>query len=164
MPKPWVVGRLDKLVSHTKKTGANLWARACREAGVESQTLHATRHTFITLARRGGARTEVVEQITHNSSGTIVDHYTHWEPLCQAVLAIRLPVPVARVAKNVAALAARPVLSERIGWRRRELNPIMHASASAWKSLIQHQLGSISIPLHPARSIWIRGLEQGRGT
>jgi integrase len=115
-------GRLDKLVSHTKKTGANLWARACREAGVESQTLHATRHTFITLARRGGARAEVVERITHNAAGTIVDHYTHWdwEPLCEAVLAIRLPGPVA---KNVAALAARTIFSERIRWRRRELNP-----------------------------------------
>ncbi|MET0794627.1 MAG: tyrosine-type recombinase/integrase, partial [Polyangiaceae bacterium] len=115
-------GSLDRLVNHTKKSGANLWARACQEAGVESQTLHATRHTFITLARRGGARAEVVERITHNSSGTIVDHYTHWdwEPLCEAVLAIRLPEPVA---KNVAALAARPIFSEKTEWRRRELNP-----------------------------------------
>src|SRR5882724_6997196 len=47
-------GRLDKLVSHTKKTGANLWALACREAGVERLTRHAMRHAFITLvlARR----------------------------------------------------------------------------------------------------------------
>ena len=118
-------GRVDKFVHHTKKTGAHLWARACREAGVEGQTLHATRHTFVTLARRGGARAEVVERITHNAAGTIVDHYTHWdwEPLCQAVLAIRLPAPAARVAKNVAVLANRPAFSERIQWRRREPTP-----------------------------------------
>lgn len=116
-------GNLERLVNHTKKSGAKLWARACREAGVESQTLHATRHTFITLARRAGARTEVVERITHNSSGTIVDHYTHWdwEPLCEAVLAIRLPEPVA---KNVAALAARPIFSVQTEWRRRELKSV----------------------------------------
>jgi integrase len=119
-------GSLERLVNHTKKSGAKLWARACSEAGVESQTLHATRHTFITLARRGGARTEVVERITHNSSGTIVDHYTHWdwEPLCEAVLAIRLPVSIA---KNVAAVPHKrrnPQLSPGVrGWRRRELNP-----------------------------------------
>jgi hypothetical protein len=96
-------GRVDKLVNHTKKTGAHLWARACREAGVESLTLHSTRHTFITLARRGRARAEVVERITHNAAGTIVDHYTHrdWQPLRQAVLAVRLPAPVA---ENVAAV------------------------------------------------------------
>ena len=50
------------------------------------------------------------------------------------------------------------------GWRRRELNPIRSLRAAAWKSLIQHQLGSISIPLNPARSIWIRGLAHGRAT
>lgn len=95
---------------------------------------------------------EVVERITHNAAGTIVDHYTHWdwEPLCQAVLAVGLrgpaapaapsappapaappapvvsPVPAAPaalVAKNVATLAARPVFLEESGWRRRELNP-----------------------------------------
>jgi hypothetical protein len=38
-------------------------------------------------------------------------------------------------------------------WRRRELNPIRSLRGSAWTSLIQHQLGSISLPLNPARSI-----------
>lgn len=49
--------------------------------------------------------------ITHNAAGTIVDHYTHWDwgPLCEAVLAIRLPGPLA---KNVAALAAWPFFRE----------------------------------------------------
>ena len=123
-------GRVERLVHHTKKTGSTLWDRACGEAGVQNLTLHATRHTFITLARRGGARTEVVEQITHNARGTIVDHYTHWDwqPLCQAVLALQLPTSrelqppraAARVAKNVATLAAATAITEEKWWRRRE--------------------------------------------
>lgn len=48
--------------------------------------------------------------------------------------------------------------------RQGELNPIRGFHRSVRRSLIQHQLGSISIPLNPARSIWIRRLEQGRGT
>jgi integrase len=91
-------GKVAHLVHHTKKTGGTLWERACDAAGVKNLSLHSSRHTFITLARRGGARVEVVERITHNAAGTIVDHYTHWdwEPLCQAVLAIQLPEPVAK--------------------------------------------------------------------
>jgi hypothetical protein len=87
--------------------------------GVENLSLHSSRHTFITLAGRAGARSEVVERITHNASGTIVDHYTHWdwEPLCQAVLAIQLPEPVA---KNVATVSETVGFSEGEGWRRRE--------------------------------------------
>jgi hypothetical protein len=55
---------------------------------VNKVSLHSTRHTFITLARRGGARAEVIERITHNAAGSIVDQYTHWDwaPLCEAVL------------------------------------------------------------------------------
>lgn len=49
-------------------------------------------------------------------------------------------------------------------WRRRESNPIKPLRESARESPIQHQLGSILIPLNPARSIWILGLERRRGT
>lgn len=45
---------------------------------------------MITWARRGGARPDVLEKITHNAAGRIIDQYTHWdwEPLCQAVLCL----------------------------------------------------------------------------
>jgi integrase len=91
--------------------------------GVTNRSLHSTRHTFITLARRGGARTEVVEQITHNAAGTIVDHYTHrdWNELCQAVLALQLPA--VDVAKNVATLSVSTAFLDETRWRRRESNP-----------------------------------------
>jgi hypothetical protein len=79
--------------NHTRSSGSKLWVRACARAGVTNLSLHSTRHTFITLARRGGARTEVVERITHNATGSIVDQYTHWDwaPLCDAVLALDRP-------------------------------------------------------------------------
>ena len=45
---------------------------------------------MITWARRGGARKEVLERVTHNATGDIVDHYTHfdWFPLCEAILCL----------------------------------------------------------------------------
>ena len=67
--------------------------------------------------------------------------------------------------RRLAAVAVYAYMRDgEIMWRRRESNPIRPLRRSARKSLIQHQLGSISIPLTPARSIWSRGLEQGRGT
>lgn len=76
--------------AHTKSTAYKMWRRACVAAGVENRTLHSTRRTFISLARRGGARKDVVEKITHNAAGDIVDLYTTWDwaPLCEAVLAM----------------------------------------------------------------------------
>lgn len=51
---------------------------------------HLTRHTMISFARRGGARADVLECVTHNAKGSIIDQYTHfdWEPLCDAVRCI----------------------------------------------------------------------------
>ncbi|HVW30435.1 MAG TPA: hypothetical protein VHC69_33995 [Polyangiaceae bacterium] len=51
---------------------------------------HLTRHTMITWARRGGAPADVLESVTHNAAGAIIDQYTHWdwEPLCKAVACI----------------------------------------------------------------------------
>jgi integrase len=65
-----------------------LFQRALGKAGVANLSLHATRHTFLTLCRRGGARKEVIERVTHNASGDTVDQYTHWDwgPLCEAVM------------------------------------------------------------------------------
>jgi hypothetical protein len=64
----------------------------CAATAVTARRTHDTRHTFISLARRDGARKEVLERVTHNSCGDIVDHYTQfdWEPLCEAVACLRL--------------------------------------------------------------------------
>ena len=62
-------------------------ARDARRAGVENKGSHAFRRGFISGARSGGARTEVMEQITHNAAGKIVDLYTTWEwpTLCEVM-------------------------------------------------------------------------------
>jgi integrase len=64
----------------------------CAATGITARRVHDSRHTFISLARRDGARKEVLERVTHNAAGDIVDRYTtfDWEPLCEAVLCLRL--------------------------------------------------------------------------
>jgi integrase len=83
---------------HTKATAYNLFVQSCKEAGVTNRTLHSTRHTFLTLAHRGGASKAVAEKVTHNAKGDIVDQYTHrdWEELCRAVLCLTEPLLLTR--------------------------------------------------------------------
>jgi integrase len=76
---------------HTKSSGYKAWRKSCVEAGVGNISLHSTRNTFITWTRRCGARKEVLERVTHNARGDIVDRYTAWDwrPLCEAVACLR---------------------------------------------------------------------------
>jgi len=76
--------------AHTKSSAYKAMARACGAVGVRFEGCHLTRHTMITHARRGGAREDVLECVTHNAKGSIIDQYTHfdWEPLCDAVLCL----------------------------------------------------------------------------
>jgi integrase len=71
----------------------------CPEVGVQPLTFHRTRDTFASLCRRGGARKDVVEKITHNATGDTLDTYTHfdWAPLCEAVLCLGLTLKPATV-------------------------------------------------------------------
>jgi integrase len=66
-------------------------AKDCKRAGVVCRGQHATRHTFISAAQRDGADKSVVEQLTHNAAGTMIDRYTHreWDELCAAILCLR---------------------------------------------------------------------------
>lgn len=61
-------------------------------AGVRPRSFHATRHSFITHAQRGGADKKQLEKATHNSAGEMIDRYTHgvWKPICDAVLCFSL--------------------------------------------------------------------------
>ena len=47
---------------------------------------------MISAARSSGARRDVLEQITHNARGAIIDVYTAWEwpALCEAVSCLRV--------------------------------------------------------------------------
>ncbi len=76
----------------TKSSAYKGWRRACRAAGVTNRTVHSSRHTFITLTRRGGADIGIVELITHNPAGKIIDVYNHrdWADFCAAVLCLKI--------------------------------------------------------------------------
>ncbi len=76
--------------AHTKSSLYKALRRACAIVTVRFEGCHLTRHTMITWARRGGAPRDVIERLTHNAAGAIIDQYTHydWKPLCEAVLCI----------------------------------------------------------------------------
>lgn len=59
---------------------------------VPRRRVHALRASFISFARSDGAREDVLERITHNARGTVVDGYTYfgWEALCESVRALRV--------------------------------------------------------------------------
>lgn len=73
---------------HTESSAYKQWLRACAQARVPNrQGKHTGRHTFVTMAQRGGAAKERVRLITHNPKGDMIDQYTQrdWVPLCEAV-------------------------------------------------------------------------------
>ena len=82
--------RLKGTIPHTKNSAYYRFKCALEATGLKSRTLHATRNTFVSLARNGGAIKEHLERITHNASGDTVDDYTTWEwlPICRAMLCV----------------------------------------------------------------------------
>lgn len=89
--------RAYTLGTHSKSSAYKMWRRACDAARVDNQSLHATRHTFITQARRVGCAPDHLERVTHNARGTMIDRYTHldWDPLCEAVVGVSYAPPPA---------------------------------------------------------------------
>jgi integrase len=90
-PDDFIVPRMDGSC-HSRHSAYKLWRKACAATGVTNRSLHSTRHTFITLCRRAGARADVLERVTHNAAGAMIDNYTHfdWAPLCDAVLCLQM--------------------------------------------------------------------------
>lgn len=65
----------------------------CRRVGIPStQTTHAARRTFVTLAIAGGAAESWVRRITHNASGDVLAGYqvNDWPAMCDAVARIKV--------------------------------------------------------------------------
>lgn len=93
----------------------------CERIGVPPLTFHRSRDTFISLCRRAGAPKDLVERITHNSSGQVIDRYTHidWAPLCAAVMVVQLPMPsppgLSLPGSEGAALSMSPSMSAQEG-------------------------------------------------
>jgi integrase len=87
LPEDWIVPSRVLVGPHTRSSAYKTWRRTLKQAEVVNMGPHSARHSFITHARRGGAPKDVLEQVTHNARGDIVDQYTHWDwdPLCSAV-------------------------------------------------------------------------------
>ncbi len=87
---------------HTKSSAYKMWRKACVAAEVANVSLHSTRHTFITLACRRSPK-EVVEVLTHNAKGEVIDIYNHkqWEDLCQVIALISLEPPRLQVVTSL---------------------------------------------------------------
>ncbi len=95
-PDGFIVPRIDApTAALTRSMTYKRLEADCKLAGVPRRGQHAARHAFITQAQRGGARKELVEQITHNAKGDMVDQYTHWEwaPLCEAMVCLPSLLP-----------------------------------------------------------------------
>jgi integrase len=84
----YIISRRDGLSKSQSRDSVYEWFQtALARLGFKNQTMHATRNTFISLTRRGGARKDVLKVITHNTTGEVIDVYTKfdWLPLCEAV-------------------------------------------------------------------------------
>jgi integrase-like protein len=111
------------------------------------------RHTFITIARREGARKDVLERITHNAHGDIVDQYTHWDwaPLCEAVSCFRCD----------AKCDASDSEAEN-KWRRRESNSEVWRYATRRRRCLFRSKCSIPIAFTPGSEVLSSSLESPR--
>lgn len=108
----FIVERLDQPGENlTRSMTYKALERDCKTAKVKRRGQHATRHTFLTQARRAspGAK-ELAEKITHNAEGEMVDNYTHWEwePLCNVVIAFPSLLPNSETAPGSAPPANDP--------------------------------------------------------
>jgi integrase len=63
--------------------------------GLRARRQHDYRRTFITLTREDGARSDLLEAVTHGPRGRIIDVYTTWPwpALCAEVAKLRIEVP-----------------------------------------------------------------------
>ena len=68
-----------------------------RNVGIVARDSVGRVRYLITYARRGGAQKDMLERVTHNASGDILDVYTDadgiWPALCEAVLCLKVQWP-----------------------------------------------------------------------
>lgn len=101
-----IVPDLHTKRARTKNQTIKALYRDLEKAKIERKGTHAFRRFFVTFARSDGARSDVVERITHNAKGEQIDGYTYfgWDVLCEAVACLRIDlrrgevVQMARVA------------------------------------------------------------------
>jgi integrase len=134
---------------HTNSSAYRILRTACKRAEVQLRGVHSTRRTFISLARRAGARKDVVERITHNARGDIVDVYTFWDwkPLCEAVTLVTLDEATGVSAEISAPAAVAESKWSRGGSKQRS----SHTTSQIQPEVVdpQGQHGGLNSPRNP---------------
>jgi integrase len=79
------------LGARTKNQAIKALYRDCARLGMERRGTHSGRRWFVTYSRADGARTDLLERVTHNAAGTMIDRYTYfgWPELCAEVAKLR---------------------------------------------------------------------------
>jgi integrase len=91
-PDDFIVPDPRKMGARTQSQATKAHKRDAELIGVPNKGSHALRRFMISAARSSGARRDVLEQITHNARGAIIDVYTAWEwpARCAAVSWLRV--------------------------------------------------------------------------
>ena len=86
-PDDFIVPDPRTMAARTQSQATKSHKRDAELIGIPNKGSHALRRFMISAARSSGARRDVLEQITHNARGAIIDVYTSWEwpALCEAV-------------------------------------------------------------------------------
>ena len=80
------------MAARTQSQATKAHRRDAELIGVPHKGSHGLRRFMISAARSSGARSDVLERITHNARGAIIDVYTAWEwpALCEAVSCLKV--------------------------------------------------------------------------
>ena len=95
----------------------------CQVLGLRGRRNHDARRTFISLARAGGARTDILKWVTHGQSQSsggesgIMDVYTTfpWSTLCEQVLCVKIDLLEGKVIELPPAATARATALAPVG-------------------------------------------------
>lgn len=91
-PEDFIVPDRATLGPRTKNAAIKALYRDCDRIGMERRGTHSGRRWFVTYARGDGARVDLLERVTHNAAGAMIDRYTYfgWADLCAEVAKLRV--------------------------------------------------------------------------
>jgi integrase len=99
--------RVETWVHSKESLGAKAVHRHAAAIGIDpaGRDFHSFRRAMITCARVDGVREDLLEQITHNARGTMIDAYTYfgWPELCAAIAGLKLAVRRGATVTRIAA-------------------------------------------------------------
>lgn len=112
-PEDFIAPDIDTFGPRTKNQAIKALYRDCDRIGMERLGTHSGRRWFITYARADGARVDLLERVTHNATGTMIDRYTYfgWPELCAEVAKLRVRVGREGDHANDHTLAETPIFA-----------------------------------------------------